>query len=326
MKTAEGSPSRFAMVRSSYVGFLTAPSTWSMTTRTSDISRSSDELLRGEEVGERLGARAVLVLDDLAGGARRAGRGLDDLGPRGVRADLTGVDTQVAQRPGLEGLLLGRHDPLEGRVAGLAGLVGDREDQRHGAADDLGGGVAVALDADLVALELDDRGQRHLRQAEALGEHRRDDAHAGVGRREATDDEVDWGLGTDLLYRLGEHQRGRDRVRAGDGVVYHVDALVGTHLQRLADGVERLLRANAESGHRGVVAGLLLDLQRLLDAVLVELRQQTVDADAVHGVVRLELPVGSGVGDVLHTDDNVHGGVAGTAPPVSDFEARRERS
>src|SRR5213080_972886 len=180
MKTAEGSPSRLAMVRSSYVGFLTAPSTWSTTTRTSDIRRSSDELLGSEELGQRLGARTVLVLDDLAGGARRAGRGVDDLGPRGARADLTRVDTQVAQRPGLERLLLGGHDPLERRVAGLTGLVGDREDQRHGAADDLGGGVAVALDADLVALELDDRGQRHLRQAEALGEHRRDDAHAGV--------------------------------------------------------------------------------------------------------------------------------------------------
>src|SRR6478736_2409198 len=131
MKTAEGSPSRLARVRSSYVGFLTAPSTWSTTTRTSDIRRSSDELLGREELGQRLGARAVLVLDDLAGGARRAGRGVDDLG----------------------------------------------------------GGVAVALDADLVALELDDRGQRDLRQAEALGEHRRDDAHARVGRRQAPDDQ-----------------------------------------------------------------------------------------------------------------------------------------
>src|SRR3954453_648116 len=104
MKTAEGSPSRRAIVRSSYVGFLTAPSTWSMTTRTSDISRSSDELLGSEELGQRRGARTVLVLGDLAGGARGAGRGLHDLGPRGTRPDLGRVDTQVAQRPGLERL------------------------------------------------------------------------------------------------------------------------------------------------------------------------------------------------------------------------------
>src|SRR6478735_1823546 len=150
MKTAEGSPRRLAIARSSYVGLRTAPSTLSMRTRTSDMGRrSSDELLRGEELDQRRGARAVLVLDDLAGGARRAGGGLVDRGPRGVEADLAGVDTDVAERPGLE---------------------------RHLATDDLGGGVAVALDAHLVALGLDDRGERDLRQAEALGQHRRDDA------------------------------------------------------------------------------------------------------------------------------------------------------
>ncbi len=71
--------------------------------------------------------------------------------------------------------------------------------------------------------------------------------------------------------------------------------------------VDALLGAHAERGHRGVVAGLLLQLEGLLHGVLVELRQQPVDADAVNGVVRLELPVGSGVGNVLHTDNNVHG-------------------
>ena len=41
----------------------------------------SDELLGREELDQRLGARAVLVGDDLAGGARRAGLGALDRGP-----------------------------------------------------------------------------------------------------------------------------------------------------------------------------------------------------------------------------------------------------
>ena len=114
----------------------------------------------------------------------------------------------------------------------------------------------------------------------------------------------------DLLDRLGQHQRGGDGVRAGDRVVDDVDRLVGTHLQRLAGGVDGLLGADAQRGHRvigGLAPDLLLDLQGLLDGVLVQLGQQPVHADAVNGVVRLELPIGSRIRYVLHTDDNVHG-------------------
>ena len=105
------------------------------------------------------------------------------------------------------------------------------------------------------------------------------------------DDQV--ALGADLLDRLGQHQRGGERVGAGDRVVDDVDALVGAHLQRLAHRVDGLLGADAQRGDGDVVAvALLLDLQRLLDGVLVELRQQPVDTDAVDGVVGLELAVG----------------------------------
>ena len=66
------------------------------------------------------------------------------------------ADAEVAQRVGLDRLLLRRHDALEGRVAGLAGLVGHRQHDRQRRADDLGGRVAVTLGADLVALGLHD--------------------------------------------------------------------------------------------------------------------------------------------------------------------------
>src|SRR3954447_4842556 len=124
MNTADGSPSRLAMVSSSYVGLRTAPSTWSTRTRISlmslqSFSLASDELLGGEELDQRSGARAVLVGDDLAGGARRTGLGVLHRRPRATEPDLAGVDAEVAQRHRLQRLLLRRHDALEGGVAGL---------------------------------------------------------------------------------------------------------------------------------------------------------------------------------------------------------------
>src|SRR6478736_634870 len=160
MKTADGSPRRRAMVSSSEVVLRTSPSTWSTRTRTSAMSSGfpseecagrSDELLRGQELGQ-LRAAVTLVGDDLALLARRALREGLDLGPGGVEADLGGVDPEVAQRPRLDRLLLGRHDPLERGVARLVDLVGDRHQGRERGRDRLGGGVSVAADGRVAAL------------------------------------------------------------------------------------------------------------------------------------------------------------------------------
>src|SRR6476469_1808148 len=125
MKTADGSPRRRAIVSISLVVLRTVPPTWSTRTRTSLMgslpqtleTAGSDELLRREEVDQRRGAAAVLVGHDLARAARGPlVRALDGR-PGGRQPDLLGLDAEVAQRPGLDRLLLGRHDPLEGRVA-----------------------------------------------------------------------------------------------------------------------------------------------------------------------------------------------------------------
>ena len=194
-------------------------------------------------------------------------------------ADLAGVDADVGERPGLQRLLLRRHDPLEGGVAGLAGLVGHREHQRRGRADHLGGGVAVALDPDLLALALDHRAQRDLREVEALGQHRRDHRAGRVGRGHAAHHQVDRRLLADLLDRGRPAPARCEVVGAGDRVVDDVDALVGAHLQRLLDRVGGVLGTHGQRGDRDLLAvGLLLELQRLLDGVLVELGEQTGDA------------------------------------------------
>ncbi len=72
-----------------------------------------------------------LVDDDGAGLARRGGGDVEDLDGRGGRADLGRVDPEVGEGEGHDRLLLGGHDRLEGGVAGLAGLVGDRDDRRQ---------------------------------------------------------------------------------------------------------------------------------------------------------------------------------------------------
>src|SRR3954470_21881743 len=161
MKTAAGSPSRRAIVSIPLVVLRTVPPTWSTRTRTSlmfstsvcgsdaGVRTESDELLRREEVDERLGAAAVLVGDDLALAARRALLGALDRGVRRVEPDFLGVHADVAERPRLDRLLLRGHDPLEGRVASLAGLVSDRGDQRQRALDRDRGGVAVPADLEL---------------------------------------------------------------------------------------------------------------------------------------------------------------------------------
>ena len=167
--------------------------------------------------------------------------------------------------------------------------------------------------------DLDHRGEGDLRQAEALGEHRRDDAHAAVGRGHAAQT-ID-----------GRRRRSSRSPSASTSEVASASepaiASSTTWTPLSAPICSALRTASAASsgptrqrGHLDRLVGLvlLLELQRLLDGVLVELGEQAVDANAVHGVVRLEVPVGGGVGHVLHTDDNVHGWYGPRrAPPVS---------
>ena len=78
-------------------------------------------------------------------------------------------------------------------------------------------------------------------------------------------------------------------------VVLDVDGLVGAHGQRLAQRVLGVLGADGQHGDLRVV-GLVGDLQRLLDRVLVELRQQAVDVSrsTVRSSAKCRSPVASG--------------------------------
>jgi len=180
-------------------------------------------------------------------------------------------------------------------------VAGPRHDGRLRRDDRLGRDVGVTTTRRLSAGDLEGRDLRELRQAEALGDHGRDDTHAAVGRGETEHHDV--GL-ADLLDGLGDDERRREGVGAGDGVVADVDALIGAHLQRLLDCFGCV--GGADGQRRHLAAFGLDDLECFFDRVLVELRQEAVDVLAVGGVVLGEAALALGVGHVLDTDDDVH--------------------
>jgi hypothetical protein len=164
-------------------------------------------------------------------------------------------------------------------------------------ADSAGEHPCRGLDLDLV--QVGDAG--HI---QALREHRRDHAHRGVGGGHAGEDQVE----AQPLDGPGQDQGGAQRVGAGDTLVADVDRPVTAHRQGLAQGALGFVGADGQISDLGVDPGFD-DPQGLLDRVLVQLGQQRVDRLAVGGAVRLEPAVGGGVGDVLHADDDLHGGL-----------------
>jgi hypothetical protein len=91
-----------------------------------------------------------------------------------------------------------------------------------------------------------------------------------------------------------------------------VYGLVRAHRQRLADRLGRPLRAHRQDGDLAAVG--LLEPERLLHRVLVDLVHHRVDRLAVQRVVRLGQPaLRPGVGHLLDQYDDVH--VLGPPPP-----------
>src|SRR5207302_9535518 len=93
-------------------------------------------------------------------------------------------------------------------------------------------------------------------------------------------------------------------VRAGPAVVADQDAALGTHRERLADGVVGPRRTHRQ--HCDLAASLLRQLQPLLDPVLVTRVHDQLHTLAHQAVVRTQAAWGVGIRDLLHTDANVH--------------------
>src|SRR5580692_7973920 len=313
-QTTEGSPNRRARVSSSQVTFLTVSPSCSARTRISAmcsgpsslglnaacVNPGSDELLRGEELG-RLHAAVAFVLDDRAGLPGRPLGEADHLGGRRSEADLAGLEADVRHAQGLDRLLLRRHDPLERRVAGLVDLLDHAHDRRQAGLDPVVAVVGLPVDGDRGPVHVHLAGERQLRHAEPLGQHRSHHAHPGVGGLRAQDHQVE----PDPAEHRGERRRRRERVRPVQRVVKKMDRLVRAHRQRLADRLARLLRAHGQDRHLAAVR--LGQAQPLLDRVLVELVDHRVGRVAVQGGVGgPERALRPGVRDLLHADDDVH--------------------
>src|SRR6185312_13913314 len=104
-------------------------------------SRPSDQLPLvepGEDLLDRL--VRVLVLDDRAAGLLGRGLELAAHDARALFADPAGLDPDIADRDGVELLLLRSHDRLERRIPRLVDRVADGDDGRQ---RDLDGVVAV---------------------------------------------------------------------------------------------------------------------------------------------------------------------------------------
>ena len=100
-----------------------------------------------------------------------------------------------ASRDVLDRLLLGVHDPLEGRVAGLDHAGGDRDHGGQGGFDHVVSGRRLTVDRHLAFGYLDVVGIGQGRDVEQLGEHLGQDPGVAVGRLGAGDDQVELLLG-----------------------------------------------------------------------------------------------------------------------------------
>jgi hypothetical protein len=90
-----------------------------------------------------------------------------------------------------------------------------------------------------------------------------------------------------------------------DRRVADVHGAVGTHGQRLADGVGGRVRTDGQDGDRAAVR--LLDRQRLLDGVLVHLVDDVVGGGPDDRVVlRVQRALAAGIGDLLDQNDDLH--------------------
>src|SRR5690606_11026903 len=128
---------------------------------------------------------------------------------------------------------------------------------------------------DLVAVELELRGEGALRPAEQTSEHLSGLVAIVVDRLFAENDEL-WLLALDhFLKQLG------DGKRLDHGVGLDQDGAVGAHGER---GAQRVLRLGAADGHGDDLGGLAapLDADGLLDGDLVEWIHRHLDVGKVN--------------------------------------------
>ncbi len=264
--------------------------------------------------------------------ASRAGAAstFDDLLAGTGPADLVGGETEVGHLDLVDRLVLRRHDPLEGGVAGLDDTGSHAHDGRQRRLHDVVPGLGLALDRRLAVRDLDVLRERERRPAEELRDLRRDRAGVPVGRLGGGEHEVD---AADPLDRLREHLRGGQRVAPGEGVVRDEDRLRGTHGERGAQARDLVVRRHRDERDLAATRGVG-QLQGHLHAVAVGLVEDQLALPLEGLGSGVELARRGRVGDLLHADGDVHGSPVGKCrklwrfwpPDAPDVETGRVAS
>ncbi len=200
----------------------------------------------------------------------------------------------------VDGLGLGRHDPLEGGVPGLDDAGGHADHGGQRALDLVVAGLGLALDLHGATVDRDLLGERDGGETQQLGHLGRDGPGVAVGRLGGGQHEV--GLGP--LDGGRQHLGRAERVGAGQGVVGDQDGLGGAHRQRGAQTRGLPTRRHRDEDHLvPLPAG---QLQAHLHAIGVGVIQDQL-ARAVEGVGGGIKRRGRGrIRDLFDADDDVH--------------------
>src|SRR3546814_341206 len=161
------------------------------------------------------------------------------------------VDTEVGWRRLVDRLLLRLHDVRQRSVARLVQAQVGGDDRRRLDGDGLQPAVDLPGHGEGTVADLDLRGEGRLAPAEQGREHLAGLVAVVVDRLLAEDHDAGLLLLDDRLQHLG------DRQRLDLAVEHDVDAAVGSHRQRGADGLLRLARPDRDGHDFLGLAGLL---------------------------------------------------------------------
>jgi hypothetical protein len=180
----------------------------------------------------------------------------------------------------LEGFFLRRHDSLERWIPRTSHAFVDRHDRGQRAFDELRRPLELAPCLDRASAHIELRHRSNTRQAQELGDHRCNRLVCGIKGHAPEQDQVE--------RTILEHRRecfGDGPWIRGNRVRFDLNRAVRSHRKRLSKRFLHVVGAQRNHNHLSGVR-LLLDLNRRLGGVTVEVAHVELEPRFVHGVAR----------------------------------------